>query len=61
MPPRHKTYGEFCERVNAIYEQYSPLIKRFGIYESFIDVTGCLLRFGGDALKCAHEIRECVK
>jgi DNA polymerase-4 len=61
VPPRHKIYGEFCERVNAIYEQYSPLVERFGIDESFIDVTGCLRPFSGDALKCAHEIRERVK
>jgi hypothetical protein len=31
VPPRHKTYSEFCERVNAIYEQYSPLVERFGL------------------------------
>jgi DNA polymerase-4 len=61
VPPRHKTYSEFCERVNAIYEQYSPLVERFGVDESFIDVTGCLHPFGGDALKCANEIRERVK
>ncbi|GHU93336.1 DNA polymerase IV [Clostridia bacterium] len=61
VPPQHKTYGEFCERVNAIYEQYTPNVERFGVDESFLDVTGCLHNFGGDALKCAHEIRERVK
>ncbi|MDR0937515.1 MAG: DNA polymerase IV [Oscillospiraceae bacterium] len=61
VPPRRQTYSEFCERVNAIYEQYSPLVERFGVDESFIDVTGCLRSFGGDALKCANEIRERVK
>ncbi|GHV17112.1 DNA polymerase IV [Clostridia bacterium] len=61
VPPQHNVYGEFCERVNAIYEQYSPLVERFGVDESFLDVTGCLSPFGGDVLKCAHEIRERVK
>jgi nucleotidyltransferase/DNA polymerase involved in DNA repair/arsenate reductase-like glutaredoxin family protein len=61
VPPRHKIYGEFCERVNAIYEQYSPLVERFGIDESFLDVTGCLHPFGEDVMKCAHAIRERVK
>jgi DNA polymerase-4 len=67
VPPRHKIYGEFCERVNAIYEQYTPLVERLGIDESFLDVTGCLHPFsdkcGGapPVLKCAHEIRERVK
>ncbi|MCL2301340.1 MAG: DNA polymerase IV [Firmicutes bacterium] len=55
-PPRHGTYGEFCERINAIYEQYSDFVERFSIDESFIDLTF----FGGDALKIAHEIRERV-
>jgi DNA polymerase-4 len=61
VPPRRKTYAEFCERVNAIYEQYTPLCERFGVDESFLDLTGCLYRFDGDALKCAHEIRGRVK
>jgi DNA polymerase-4 len=61
VPPQHNVYGEFCERVNAIYEQYTPLVERAGVDESFLDVTGCLSPFGGDALKCAHEIRERVK
>ena len=55
-PPRHGTYGEFCERINAIYEQYSDFVERFSIDESFIDLTF----FGSDALKIAHEIRERV-
>ena len=59
-PPRHHAYSEFCERVNAIYEQYSDMVERFGIDESFIDVTGSLHLFGGDPIKLAHEIRERV-
>jgi len=61
VPPRHKAYSEFCELVNAIYEQYTPLVERFGIDESFLDVTGCLLPFDNDLLKCANTIRERVK
>ena len=55
-PPRHGTYGEFCERINAIYEQYSDFVERFSIDESFIDLTF----FGSDALAIAHEIRKRV-
>jgi DNA polymerase-4 len=61
VPPRHHIYGEFSERVNAIYEQYTPNVEKFGLDESFLDVTGCLASFGGDSLKCANEIRERVK
>jgi hypothetical protein len=49
VPPRHKVYGEFSERVNAIYEQYTPLVERFGVDESFLDLTGCLHQFSVDA------------
>ncbi len=56
-PARHHLYREYCERINAIYEQYSPQVERGGIDESFIEMTGCLHLFGGDALKVANEIR----
>ncbi|MDR0248386.1 MAG: DNA polymerase IV [Oscillospiraceae bacterium] len=61
VPPRHGLYGEYCEKVNAIYEQYTPLVERFGIDESFLDVTGCLRPFGEDVMRCAHDIRQRVK
>jgi DNA polymerase-4 len=61
VPPSHQTYAVFCERINAIYEQHTPLVQRFGLDESFLDLTGCLNPFGGDAMKCANEIRERVK
>jgi DNA polymerase-4 len=55
-PPRHGTYGEFCERINAIYEGYTDRVERFSIDESFMDMTF----FGDEALARAHEIRERV-
>jgi DNA polymerase-4 len=61
VPPRHKLYSEYCEKINAIYEQYTPLDERFGIDESFLDVTGCLRPFNGDVVVCANDIRERVK
>ncbi len=56
-PPRHGTYGEFCRRVNEIYGQYTDRVEPFSIDESFLDLTGCLHLFGGDAARLAHEIR----
>jgi DNA polymerase-4 len=61
VPPRRNSYSEFCEKVNTIYEQYTPLVERAGVDESYLDVTGCLHPFGGDVMKCANEIRERVK
>ncbi|HWR24397.1 MAG TPA: DNA polymerase IV [Feifaniaceae bacterium] len=59
-PARHHLYREYCERVNAIYGQYTSQVQRFGIDESYLDVTGSLHLFGGDAFKLAHEIRQRV-
>ncbi len=59
-PARHRVYREYCERVNAIYEQYTSQVQRFGIDESYLDVTGSLHLFGGDPLALAHEIRQRV-
>lgn len=59
-PARHVLYRDYSERVNAIYEQYTDQVERFGIDESYLDVTGSLHLFGGDAVALAHQIRERV-
>ncbi len=59
-PARHNLYREYCEKVNAIYDQYTSQVQRFGIDESYLDVTGSLHLFGGDPLTLAHEIRQRV-
>ncbi|MCL2884951.1 MAG: DNA polymerase IV, partial [Oscillospiraceae bacterium] len=59
--PRWRAYGNFSRRINAIYEQYTDLVERFSIDESFLDVTGSLHLFGGDAAALAHEIRQRVE
>jgi DNA polymerase-4 len=60
VPPRHHTYGEFCERVNIIYEQYTEQVERFSVDESWLDVTGSLHLFGGAPVALAKEIQERV-
>ena len=55
-PPRRREYGEFCERINKIYESYTDFVERFSIDESFLDMTF----FRGGELVIAHEIRERV-
>jgi len=54
--PRHGVYGEFCDRINAIYETYTDRVERFSIDESFLDMTF----FREDAPAIAHEIRKRV-
>jgi len=59
-PPRRHDYEKYCEIANAIYGQYTDLVEKGGLDESFMDVTGSLHLFGGDSVKLAHEIRERV-
>ena len=60
-PPRMHAYYAFCERINAIYEQYTDQVERFSVDESWLDVTGSLHLFGGDPVALAHEIRQRVE
>jgi DNA polymerase-4 len=60
-PPRHNTYGEFCDRVNSIYEQYTDQVERVSVDESFLDVTGSLHLFGSNPVELANEIRQRVE
>lgn len=56
-PPRRHDYSRFCDMANAIYGQYTDLVEPASIDESYLDVTGSLHLFGGEALQLAHEIR----
>lgn len=44
-----------------IYYDYTDRVEPFGLDESWIDVTGSLPLFGGDAMLVAMEISERVK
>ena len=59
-PAKHHLYQQYCQQINAIYEQYTDRVERFGIDESYMDLSGSLHLFGGDAVALAHEIRKRV-
>ena len=61
LPPHHELYREYSRRVNAIYDRFTDLVEPFGIDESWLDVTGSLHLFGGDAKALADRIRSTVK
>ena len=61
LPPHHGLYGEYSKRVNAIYYEYTDLVEPFGIDESWLDVTGSLHLFGGDAKALADSIRARIQ
>ena len=46
VPPHHDLYEEYSRRVNEIYLQYTDLVEKFGIDESWLDVTGSQKLFG---------------
>lgn len=61
LPPHHDLYVQYSKKVNAVYYEYTDLIEPFGIDESWLDVTGSLHLFGGDAKALADTIRARVK
>ncbi len=61
LPPHHELYAEYSKKVNAIYYEYTDLVEPFGIDESWLDVTGSLHLFGGDAKALADTLRARVK
>ena len=61
LPPHHKLYRDFSRIVNEIYGQYTDLVEPFGIDESWLDITGSMHLFGGDAAAIAGGIRARIR
>ena len=61
LPSHHDLYRAYSKKVNAIYDRFTDLIEPFGIDESWLDVTGTLHLFGGDARALADRIRNTVR
>ena len=61
LPPHHDRYQEYSRLVNRIYGQYTDLVEPFGIDESWLDITGSMHLFGGDAAAIADGIRGRVR
>ena len=60
VPPRHDLYEEYSQRVNAIYAEYTDLVEKFGIDESWLDVTGSQKLFGSGK-EIADTLRKRVR
>ena len=61
LPPHHHLYRIYSQKVNDIYSQYTDLVEPFGIDESWLDVTGTLHLFGGDARALADTLRRRIR
>lgn len=60
VPPHHELYKKYSDMINEIYREYTDLAEKFGIDETWLDVTGSVRLFG-DGEKIANEIRERIK
>lgn len=61
VPPDYAAYKRYSKLARMIYYEYTNQVEPFGLDESWIDVTGSLSLFGGDAMLVANEISERVK
>ncbi len=61
LPAHHHKYHHWSKVINAIYERYTDLVEPFSIDESWLDITGSMHLFGGDAKAIADQIRHVVK
>jgi DNA polymerase-4 len=61
LPPHHRLYREYSQKVNAIYDRYTDLVEPFGIDESWLDITGTAHLFGGDPGAIADQIRHRIR
>ncbi|MBO4885264.1 MAG: DNA polymerase IV [Clostridia bacterium] len=60
VPPSRGKYGYYCEKINALYAEYTDQVERFSIDESWLDVTGSAALFG-DGRTIADELRRRVR
>ena len=61
VPPDYAAYKRYSKLARMIYYDYTDRVEPFGLDESWIDVTGSLPLFGGDAMLVARELSERVK
>ena len=59
VPPDYAAYKRYSKLARMIYYDYTDRVEPFGLDESWIDVTGSLPLFGGDAMLVAREIDLC--
>ncbi len=60
VPPSRGKYSEYCEKINALYAEYTDQVERFSIDESWLDVTASVKLFG-DGKTIADELRRRIR
>lgn len=61
LSAHHDTYRYYSKLVKSIYCRYTDLVEPFGVDEAWLDMTGSLHLFGGDAAAFADRLRAEVR
>lgn len=60
VKPHHDEYVRYSKLVNEVYKEYTDRVEKFGIDESFLDVTESTKIFGSP-YEIAYKIKEEIK
>lgn len=60
VKPHYEEYVKYSKLVNAVYREYTDRVEKFGIDESFLDVTESTNIFGSP-YEIAYKIKEEIK
>lgn len=61
VQPQFSYYEKYSRTVRQIYQEYTDAVEPFGMDECWLDMTGCLRPWKGDARAAAEEIRLRVR
>ncbi len=60
LPPNYGLYMGCSHAMNEIFKEYTPLVQRYSVDESFMDYSDMEHLFG-EPLKVAHEIKDRIR
>ncbi|HKY36021.1 MAG TPA: DNA polymerase IV [Polyangiaceae bacterium] len=61
LPPSMERYAAASAEVHRVFEQFTPEIEPLALDEAFLDITGSLRLFGGDAQRLGRELKARVR
>ena len=61
IAPDHHLYMTYGRRLAGVFDAFSPCVQRVSIDEAWIDMSGGLAPWQGDAAACARALKEAVR